>query len=62
MEEEILQVYSNAEIILIEGSGGVFELMLENTILFSKKENIGTLSIRFPHADEAVMLIKEALA
>jgi selenoprotein W-related protein len=51
---EIEECYPDAKVQLIEGSGGVFEVTVDGTLLFSKKE-LGR------HADpgEVIGLIEE---
>lgn len=60
MEEEIKSEYKQMQITLIEGSGGVFEVMLDGKILFSKKELIGTSIKRFPNPGEIIELIERS--
>ncbi len=38
MEAEIKEFHPGAEVQLVEGSGGVFEVTVDGTLLFSKKE------------------------
>jgi len=53
VEEEILKRYSHSTITLIEGRGGIFEVSLNDKILFSKYDQG-----RFPHPLEIVDHIK----
>lgn len=54
----ILSEHTNkiSEVIVIPSSGGVFEVKLNDELLFSKKE-----LDRFPEKDEAENMIKERL-
>ncbi len=61
MEEEIRQAYSDIELELIEGRGGVFDIALDETRLYSKRRPLNTEGGRFPVQGEAVMLIGKAL-
>jgi len=61
VEEEIKTVYSDIDIVLIEGSGGIFEVVLEEEILFSKRDLIGTDTKRFPYSHELSDRIREQL-
>lgn len=53
LEEEIKSVYSDAQVTLVRGSGGVFEVSLDEELIFSKKE-----LDRFPNDGEILNLIK----
>ena len=52
LESELRKIYPDAEIILISSGGGVFEVMLDGQIIFSKK-SLG----RFPVEGEIPNLI-----
>lgn len=53
LEEEIKNVYSNAQITLVRSSGGVFEVSVDENLIFSKKE-----LDRFPNEKEILNLMK----
>jgi len=61
VEEEIRQAYSDIDIEIIEGRGGVFDIVLDKTCLYSKRKPVYTEGGRFPVQGEAVMLIGKAL-
>lgn len=56
LEEEIKNVYSDAKIELIRSSGGVFEIFVDDKLIFSKYN----LS-RFPDDGEILERIKSSL-
>jgi selenoprotein W-related protein len=58
VEEEIKEGFSEAEIQLIEGSGGIFEVTCDGTLLFSKLDLIGTDRERFPETGEILSLLQ----
>lgn len=53
VEEEIKSVFSDAQIILKEGSGGIFEIKLNDKLIYSK-----TQTRRFPEFGEITKLLK----
>ena len=61
VEDEIKEAFSDVKIDLIESSGGVFDVTLNGSLIFSKLQRIGTDSQRFPFEGEIVALIKKAL-
>jgi len=61
VEEEIRGRYPHSTIRLIEGSGGVFVVTLDGSVIYSKKELIGCRSSRFPEPGEIGRLIAEHL-
>ena len=52
LESELEQIYPDAEIKLVSSGGGVFEVMVNGTLIFSKKS-----LDRFPEKGEIVNLI-----
>jgi len=48
-------VFSDIEIEYVEGSGGIFDVFLENELLFSRHH-----SYRFPEPDEIVAAIQKS--
>jgi len=62
VEEEIKGRYTHSKVTLIEGSGGVFDITLNGTLLYSKKQLVGCRTSRFPSIGEIAGLIEEALA
>ncbi len=54
LEEEIKKVYKDVFVTLVEGSGGVFEVSLEDELIFSKKQ-----LNRFPDDGEILEILKE---
>jgi predicted Rdx family selenoprotein len=57
VEEEIQRAFSDTAIQLIEGSGGIFEVVLNGRIIFSKLGLIGTDRERFPDEGEITALL-----
>ena len=57
MEEHLKAKYNGADIKLISSGGGVFEITLDNELIFSKKA-LG----RFPDDGEIDNLINQAIA
>lgn len=55
LEDELKNEYENITINLISGSGGVFDVVFNNKLIFSKK-----LLKRFPDKKEIINLINEA--
>ena len=53
-EEEIRKVYKDANIVLVPGFGGVFDIEVDEEVIFSKKKEE-----RFPIEGELVKRIKE---
>ncbi len=58
MAQELLTTFVDdlAEVALIPGTGGIFEIRLDNELLFSRKE-MG----RFPEAKEVKQLIRDKI-
>jgi selenoprotein W-related protein len=52
LEHELKNEFSNIDINLISSSGGVFEIMLDENLIFSKKS-----LKRFPNDGEIIKLI-----
>ena len=52
MESELEKIYPDAEIKLVSSGGGVFEVMVNGNLIFSKKS-----LDRFPEKGEIVNLI-----
>ncbi len=52
LESELEQIYPDAEIKLVSSGGGVFEVMVDDQLIFSKKS-----LDRFPEKGEIVNLI-----
>lgn len=53
MEEELNATFSGINVQLIPGHGGVFEVTLDNRLIYTKS-NTG----RFPEAEEITKIIK----
>ncbi len=54
LESELKQVYPDAEITLISSGGGVFEVVIDGRLIFSKKS-----LDRFPNQGEIASLINK---
>ncbi|NUO78713.1 hypothetical protein HUU05_01450 [candidate division KSB1 bacterium] len=52
MKAELEQLHSGVEVILIEGSRGIFDVKKDGKLIFSKYQ-----ANRFPHAGEISSLI-----
>ncbi len=51
--DEIKEGFAEANVEIIEGSGGVFEVTVDDSIIYSKKE-----TGRFPEKGEVISLMK----
>ncbi|KFL33850.1 MULTISPECIES: Rdx family protein [unclassified Sulfurospirillum] len=60
VKDEILSVYPNAKVSLSPKMGGFFDVVVNEKILFSKTEKIGTTTERFPESGEIVSLLQKA--
>ncbi len=58
-EEEIKEVFSDAQVTLVAGDRGAFDVSCDGKLIFSKLLKVGTYIQRFPDAGELVGLIKE---
>ena len=59
VKDEILNAYPNAHVSLNPKTGGFFDVIVDDVILFSKTEKIGTPIERFPEIGEIVALLKQ---
>ena len=59
-EEEIKRAYPEADILLVPGSGGVFDVSVKDNLIYSKQQLIGTTTERFPDEGELVALLQKA--
>jgi len=62
VEEEIKGKYTHANVTLIEGSGGIFDIVLNGVLLYSKLQQVGCQTERFPSIGEIAGMIEEKLA
>lgn len=60
VKDEILIAYPNAHVSLSPKTGGFFDVVVDNTTIFSKTGKIGTSVERFPEVGEVVMLLQKA--
>lgn len=60
VKDEILSAYPNANVSLSPKTGGFFDIVVDQTTIFSKTEKIGTPIERFPEAGEIVTLLQKA--
>ncbi|GEM_PF-703067 len=60
VKDEIQHAYKEANITLIPKTGGFFDVEVDNVIIFSKTEKIGTPVERFPEVGEIVLLLQKA--
>ena len=60
VRDEIKQAYANASIELVPQRGGFFDVLVNDTIIFSKTKRIGTHMERFPEPGEIITLLKNA--
>lgn len=55
MEDEIRNAYNDADVLAVPSTGGVFDVEVDGTTIFSKhKEN------RFPEPNEIIALLQKA--
>lgn len=59
-KDEIQSAYKEANITLIPKTGGYFDVVVDDVVLFSKTEKIGTTVERFPEAGEMIALLHKA--
>lgn len=59
-EEEIKNAFSKANIQLQPSTGGVFIVSVDDKVIFSKKDLIGTDIARFPDDGELTSLLNQA--
>ena len=59
VREEIQRAYPDSHITLSPKTGGFFDVIVDDVVLFSKTEKIGTPIERFPEVGEIVALLKQ---
>ena len=59
VKEEIIQAFPNASITLSPKTGGFFDVVVDNVVIFSKTEKIGTEVERFPEIGEIATLLRK---
>ncbi|MBE0494974.1 MAG: Rdx family protein [Campylobacterales bacterium] len=62
MEEELKAAFPEITVELIEGSGSVFDVVVDGTRIFSKKEGGPDQYRRFPEEGEITTLISQLKA
>jgi len=60
VKDEILSAYPNANVSLSPKTGGFFDVVVNEKIIFSKTEKIGTPIERFPESGEIIALLQKA--
>ena len=60
VKDEILIAYPRASVSLIPKMGGFFDVVVDDNIIFSKTEKIGTPLERFPESGEIIALLQKA--
>ena len=60
VKDEIKSVYKDAQITLTPKTGGFFDVVIDDIIVFSKTEKIGTPIERFPEVGEIIALLQKA--
>ena len=60
VREEIQRAYPHSHITLSPKTGGFFDVIVDDVLLFSKTEKIGTPIERFPEIGELPLLIQNA--
>lgn len=60
VKEEIERAYKGTEVFLIPKRGGFFDVQVDDKIIFSKTQKIGTPIERFPEVGEITTLLKRA--
>ncbi|MDD3342411.1 MAG: Rdx family protein [Sulfurospirillaceae bacterium] len=59
-KDEIQSAFPEAVISLVPKRGGFFDVLVEDKLIFSKTEKIGTSVERFPEVGEITALLKAA--
>ena len=59
VKEEIEKAYKDAEVFLIPKRGGFFDVIADDTMVFSHTGKVGTTTERFPEVGEFTSLIKK---
>ncbi len=59
VKDEILIAYPNADVTFNPKAGGFFDVIVNDKLIFSKTEKIGTTTERFPESGEIVKLIQQ---
>lgn len=60
VKDEILIAYPSANVSLNPKTGGFFDVVVDENIIFSKTEKIGTSIERFPESGEIISLLQKA--
>lgn len=60
VRDEIKSAYPDASIELVVQRGGFFDVLANDTIIFSKTKRIGTHMERFPEPGEILTLLEKA--
>lgn len=60
VKDEIKSAYKDANITLTPKTGGFFDVIVDDIMIFSKTEKIGTHIERFPEVGEIVSLLQQA--
>lgn len=60
VKDEIQIAYKKAHITLTPRTGGYFDVVVDDVVIFSKTEKIGTPIERFPEVGEIVALLQKA--
>lgn len=58
VRDEIQRAYPQAQVTLSPKTGGFFDVIVDDTVIFSKTEKIGTPIERFPEVGEIVLLVE----
>jgi len=60
VKDEILITYPSANVSLSPKTGGFFDVVVDEKVIFSKTEKIGTPIERFPESGEIISLLQKA--
>lgn len=60
VKDEILIAYPSASVSLSPKTGGFFDVVVDDKVIFSKTEKIGTPIERFPESGEISALLQKA--
>ena len=56
-----MEAFPDAKIEMIPGSGGVFDVTMDEELIFSKQHKVAAVTPRFPDPDEIPRLAKKKL-
>ena len=60
VRDEVQRAYPQAHVTLSPKTGGFFDVVVDEKVIFSKTEKIGTPIERFPESGEIISLLQKA--